>query len=200
MASARESKGTVRAMVQRAVCGMAPAVRSRGDAEICARAESVPELRGARALAGYHPMGDEVDILPLLSELLACGVRLVLPRVFPDRREMSMVEVRDLVADCVPGVYGILEPRDGLAEIPLGEIQAVLVPGVAFTASGHRLGRGGGYYDRFLRACPDAVRTALCYDEQVLPTIPLDEHDESVDLVVTPTRQYRCLRGASGPA
>ena len=185
-------------MVQRVVGGMASGARRRRDGEIRARAGRLPELVNARMVAAYHPMADEVDILPLLAELLGSGVRLALPRVARDRREMSMVEVRDLVTDCVPGVYGILEPREGLGEIPLGEIQAILVPGLAFTAQGQRLGRGGGYYDRFLRQCPLAVRAALCYDEQLLPAVPLDEHDEPVDLVVTPSCEYRCCRGAAG--
>lgn len=196
MPGVREAKNEVRGLVREAVAAIDVGVRPGRDARILACAERVSELRTARVVAGYHPLSDEVNILPLLSELLRRGVRLVLPRVLRDRGAMAMIEVLDLDADCVPGVYGILEPRDGLAEVPPGEIRAVLVPGVAFTALGHRLGRGGGYYDRLLRGCLGAARVACCYDEQVLCEIPLERHDESVDIVVTPTREYRCCRGA----
>jgi 5-formyltetrahydrofolate cyclo-ligase len=105
---------------------------------------------------------------------------------------MAAYRVTDPSVDLAPGAWGILEPRDGLPQIPPGAIDAVIVPGAAFDAAGRRCGYGGGFYDAYLpgtrRGTP---RIALAFDLQVVDDLPCAAHDLSVDIIVTETRLMR---------
>ena len=82
------------------------------------------------------------------------------------------------------GTYGLLEPFNNERLTP----DLVLVPGVAFDAKGGRLGRGKGFYDRWLQAHPTVVKVGVCFDFQIVPAIPMEAHDQTVDFVVTEKR------------
>ncbi len=84
-----------------------------------------------------------------------------------------------------PGAYGILEPVDGSAEVPLEEIDAFICPGLAFDPAGHRLGRGRGFYDRLLaQARPDALKVGVCFPFQIVPDTFPEPHDVIMDEVI----------------
>lgn len=96
-----------------------------------------------------------------------------------------------------PGTLGILEPKDSFRTNFSGSERAfwgedlglILVPGLGFDLQGHRLGRGGGYYDRFLRTIPRRIpRIALAFECQILEEIPVEPHDQGVDLILTESR------------
>jgi 5-formyltetrahydrofolate cyclo-ligase len=92
----------------------------------------------------------------------------------------------------VPGPYGILEPRRDTREYVVPPDDApVIVPGIAFSPAGHRIGYGKGYYDRFL-AAHHGLKLGLAYEMQIVPSIPSDTHDVPVDLVITETATYDC--------
>jgi 5-formyltetrahydrofolate cyclo-ligase len=94
--------------------------------------------------------------------------------------------------DLVPGPYGILEPRRDTREYLVPPDDApVIVPGIAFSPAGHRIGYGKGYYDRFL-AAHHGLKLGLAYEMQIVPSIPSDTHDVPVDLVITETATYDC--------
>jgi 5-formyltetrahydrofolate cyclo-ligase len=94
--------------------------------------------------------------------------------------------------DLTPGHAGIPEPDPGSAWAAPDEFDLVIVPGVAFDDACGRLGLGGGFYDAFLPTLPPRVRTmALAFDEQIVERVPRDEHDERVDIVVTPSVVHR---------
>ena len=111
----------------------------------------------------------------------AAGKRLVLPRVEGDAMRFC---------DCDPaalrrGAFGIAEPEPGARTCPPGEIDLVVVPGVAFTAGGVRLGRGKGYYDRYLSQAEFRGATVgVCYAHQLVGELPSEPHDVAVDCVV----------------
>ena len=106
-----------------------------------------------------------------------------------------MVAVHDLSTDLVAGHYGILEPRGELAGLrpPYdGDRRMMwLIPGLGFDMKGHRLGRGGGYYDRLLSGAT-GMKTGVGYDCQIFDAIPCEPHDIGVDYVVTETRVVEC--------
>ena len=141
--------------------------------------------QGQTVLA-FMPLPDEPEITPMLVECLAGGGRLVLPRVGSDR-SLVLYEVTDFEEDLQPGSYGILEPHAACRPVEPAAMDAILVPGRAFTTKGYRLGRGKAYYDTLLRdlAVP---RVAVVYDCQVVEHVPVEEHDQPVDVIVTPTR------------
>ena len=154
------------------------------------------EYSHASGLVAFIPYKMEPDILPILQEWLKSGRVLWLPCYDDASRAYTLAAVKGLdSAWLLPGKWGIPEPRPGLprlhAPFPFAEDTLWLVPGVAFTESGKRLGRGGGYYDRMLRGS-GGIRLGMTYDLAVLPDLPSTEHDESVDYLLTETRFIPC--------
>ena len=94
----------------------------------------------------------------------------------------------------VPAAHGLLEPAEGAAIVPPGEISLTLVPCLAADRNGHRLGYGGGYYDRFL-ARARGVSICLCRARALMPSVPRDAHDAPVDFVVTETDIWETKKG-----
>ena len=137
-------------------------------------------LTDVRTVMAYWPLKDEVDIRPLVDSLAAEGKTVLLPKVTSDetmelRRYMSMADLQE-------GAFHILEPT-GEPFTDYEQIDIVLVPGMAFDAAGHRLGRGRGYYDRFLiqTACR---KIGVCFPFQRVAEVPVDAHDVVMDEVI----------------
>jgi 5-formyltetrahydrofolate cyclo-ligase len=109
------------------------------------------------------------------------------PRIRPGDRCLDLAEAAP--GELVPGPVRALEPPPGALAVNPGEVDLVVVPAVAFDAQGHRLGRGGGYYDATLAVLPPrCFRAGLAFDLQIVPSLPLEPHDARVDAVVTESR------------
>lgn len=134
----------------------------------------------AKTVYGYMPYNQEVRTVPILAQALADGKRVAVPKVYGD--EMRFLYITDFDR-MEKSDFGIPEPvaDDPVADDPTA---LVLMPGLAFDPEGHRIGYGGGFYDKFLQQEPDHPTVALCYDFQVLPEIPVEEYDIPVDLVL----------------
>ncbi len=161
------------------------------------RLAALEEYAVAGGVLLYASMPDEIDTSWLIDAALAAGKRVFLPLCDGSRDEMSAVRIGDRESDLRPGRFGILEPRGGLPACAPGEIDFVLVPGRAFDAECRRLGRGRGFYDRFLSeaASGGACSAAAALDLQVFPEVPAGDHDLPVDIVVTESREFRAGRG-----
>ena len=134
----------------------------------------------ASVIYGYLPYNQEVRTVPMLRQALADGKRVAVPKVFGE--EMKFIYLTDL--DRVEkGYAGIPEPVDDgpEAEDPTA---LVLMPGLAFDPEGHRIGYGGGFYDKFLAKEPEHPTLALCYDFQMLPKLETEAFDIPVDWVI----------------
>lgn len=136
--------------------------------------------RNAKTIYGYLPYNQEVRTVPILEQALRDGKCVAVPKVFGD--EMRFISINDL-SQVEKGYAGIPEP---VADGPVAQDPdaLVLMPGLAFDQEGHRIGYGGGFYDRFLAHEPDHPTVALCYDFQMLPVLETEEHDIPVDLVL----------------
>jgi len=133
----------------------------------------------------FAPLPDEVDLNDFWRRLLARGVTLAFPALLGDDGWMDAIAVTDLARDLKPGRFNILQPLDGTPVDP-GRIDFVFVPALAYDIRGHRLGRGGGYYDRFLSTrAPKAFRCGVGFECQVVLEVPIKEHDCQVNAVVT---------------
>ena len=134
-------------------------------------------------------MPDEVQLSDLLAHALREGKRVGLPLI-TGKGLMEAVNLPSLAA-LVPGKFGILTVRkEEQSIIPADEVDFVVVPGAAFSPKGERLGLGGGYYDRYLmEKAPQAYRTALTFDGQVVASVPMEAHDAKVNLILTETRR-----------
>ena len=140
-----------------------------------------PQYQAAKTIYGYLPYNQEVRTVPMLERALADGKQVAVPKVYGDT--MRFIYMTDL-SRVATGYAGIPEPIDDepVAEDPTA---LVLMPGMAFTASGDRMGYGGGFYDKFLAQEPQHPTVALCYDFQLVDSLPTEAYDIPVDLVLT---------------
>lgn len=134
---------------------------------------------------------NEVDTRALIRTCLAQGKRVAVPVVTPSAKTMAHALI-DGLDQLVAGPWGLAQPDPAAARWLPAKPQPdlVVVPGLAFDRRGQRIGRGGGYYDRFL-AQVQTVKIGLCYDSLVLDSIPGEPHDVPVDLVVAETAIYQ---------
>ena len=157
---------------------------------ICARLLRLPELQKAGLILSYMPTYDEADVSGLNHSLRAMGKRLCYP-VTAGGGIMSAYEP-DSPDDFAVKRYGILEPITGRSKpVSPGDIDAIILPCVAFDDKLRRLGHGAGYYDRFLPLCKKAVKIAAAFALQQLDEIICDSHDISMDLVVTEEKIFK---------
>lgn len=136
--------------------------------------------KNAKTVYGYLPYNQEVRTLPILQRALQDGKRVAVPKIYGE--EMRFIYLADLAA-VERGYAGIPEP---VADEPVAQdpTALVLMPGLAFDPQGHRIGYGGGFYDKFLAREPGHPTVALCYDFQVLPQLETEEFDLPVDCVL----------------
>ena len=166
-----------------------PAERTVAQAAIVARLLALPSFQAAHSVLLTMPFRGEWDTRPLLRAAALAGKHVVLPRVDVSARMLALHRVTDMVRDMAPGYGGIDEPHAHLPQVSPADIAWVLVPGVAFDATGRRLGYGGGFYDRLLPLLPPATpRVAGAFDEQLVAHVPAAPHDLFIQQLVTPTR------------
>ena len=166
---------------------LAAGQRAAASAKICERLMELPELQRAKTVFSYMALGDEADLSAVHEWLRARGVRLAFPVSLPH----GVMEAWE-PGGWREGAYGICEPdRERSSPVAPEEIDLVLTPCVAFDGENRRLGHGGGYYDRFLPQCPQAVTVAAAFEAQRLEEVVCDAHDRSMDVVVTERGIFR---------
>ncbi len=165
----------------------------RDSAMLCRKLAELDALARTDCLVAFLAFQHEPQTDSFLENWLANHKRLILPRFQHESRNYELVEVTNLTSQTTPGFYGIREPKSQLVAIQaLSENCAWLVPGLAFTTSGSRLGRGAGYYDRLFTKFPQGKRIGIAWEMQLLPEIPIDPWDVRMDFVVTEARTLEC--------
>lgn len=145
-----------------------------------ARLEVLPAFQQAHTVLLYHSLKDEVQTHSFI-EKWSKRKRIILPVVVDDILELRAYTGS---ADLSIGSYGIAEPT-GQAFTDYASIDLAIIPGVAFDAEGHRLGRGKGYYDKLLPLLPTALKAGVCFPFQLLEQIPAEPFDICMDLIIT---------------
>lgn len=169
-----ESKALLREHMKKVLASLSPDRRLQGSLELFVRLK--PALERASCVLSFMSLPDEID-LSLVNEWLLQRNALCLPKVAG--KELVAYRIKDLKADLVRGYAGILEPHEGMVEVPLDRLDAVIVPGLAFSEDGKRLGRGGGYYDRLLAGLLPSVATygVGFLEQRVGDELCQEEHD-----------------------
>jgi len=145
------------------------------------------EFKKASAVMFYVSLKDEVNTFSMIDEAIKAGKRVCVPVILKEEKRLIAGEIRNRSEDLERQHFGIYQPKEGhVKEVPLKDIDLVIVPGVAFDKSNMRLGRGHGYYDRFLSGIPNSTRTiGLAFDFQVVEDLPKDSHDIPVWKTIT---------------
>lgn len=144
------------------------------------RFQTLEIYANAHTIGAYVPLPDEIDVTAIMTD---SARTFYIPAFNEALGGYQMARMGDTFKR---GRFGILEPVDPVFAEP-DELDLLLIPGVAFDRTGNRMGRGGGFYDRMLTAY-HTIRVGLCFDFQCLETIPVEEHDIKMDLIVTDTQ------------
>ncbi|HSC23284.1 MAG TPA: 5-formyltetrahydrofolate cyclo-ligase [Casimicrobiaceae bacterium] len=191
--SLRERKRSLRDAILQARDALDAAWREEASTAIAARIGEDALFVRAQTVLLTLPFRSEWNALRVVERALASGKIVAAPRVDAATRMLRAYRIEDPARDVETGYRGIPEPRATGAEIALASVDWVLVPGVAFDARGHRLGYGGGFYDRLLPIVPQtAARVAGAFEMQVVERVPTAPHDVAVDMIVTERRTLNC--------
>lgn len=178
------NKKALRASIKQKRRALSIEYRQQASRRMQAELTRLPCYQAAEYIMLYMAMPDEVQLDELIAMVLKDGKKAVIPLV-TGAGLMEAVELSDM-ADLVPDKYGIKTVSEEKRRlIAPDKIDLIIVPGVAFDKAGHRLGMGGGFYDRFMLRASRAVRAALAYDCQLLVSVPAEVHDLTVDYIIT---------------
>ena len=181
------NKPALRRRLRDVLAGMSDADRHAKSIQACTLLATTPEFAAASTVMLYLSTAMEVDTAPLALKCWQDGKSVVVPRVSWDQRRILPVEISSLQTGLTTGGHGIREPDATSGKpIPIDLIDLVVVPGLGFSENGYRIGRGMGFYDRFL-AQPEfvGVSCGLAFSDQVEPEIPVLDHDMPLSMLVT---------------
>ena len=183
------NKVDIRGQVRAKLAAMTSQQQHDASVAACKRLVELTPFQDASIVMLYMPMANEVDLTPVAIRCFQAGKTVCVPSVDWRRKDMDAVEVHSFDDHIMElDEHGLRTPRDGVP-LPTNLIDLVVVPGLAFDAHGHRLGRGGGYYDRFLsRLRRSATSIGLAFEVQMIDQIPINHDDVSVKIVVTDRR------------
>ena len=185
--SLNEQKSALRKQISAKAKAVPPERRESDSKELCTKLKNQSFFRSAASILFFAPLPDEVDLWPLLESAIAEDKIIALPCFDLDDRIYKSRHIKNLHVEILSGQFGIREPAASCIEIPLKDLDLILVPGIAFDLRGNRLGRGKGFYDRLLENFP-GKKIAIAFDEQIADEIPAGKTDVRMDFILTPTR------------
>jgi 5-formyltetrahydrofolate cyclo-ligase len=190
-----EAKRTMRREIRARLAAIGAAERKAASKAACARLLELDEISMAGAVLFYRAMREELDPLSAFAACLREGIRVALPRIDEGEREIRVIEVDSLdESDYELDRYGVPVPRRG-REIKAAELDAIVVPGLAFDREGRRLGRGAGYYDRLLLRVPErCLPIGFAFAGQVVERVPTTAQDRRVGAMVTEVESFLISR------
>ena len=180
--SVMEEKKALRSAIRAKERTLDPAYKAQSSQAICRHVLALEEYQAARTVFAFAGTVHEIDTALLLHETLAAGKTLILPRC-AEGHALDLCVVRSM-ADLVPGMYGILEPKADCTLVTPADIDFAVVPCLSFDRAGRRMGQGGGYYDRLLPrlTCPTCL---ICREQLMSEAVPTEEHDCRCTLYIT---------------
>lgn len=179
------AKSELRRELRATLEAMDAATRHAKSLAACSLLGAAPEFVQARVVMLYLPIPSEIDTCPLALKCWQAGKTVVVPKVTWDQKRMLPVEITSLHTGLTVTGPGIREPIAG-KPCPVADIDLIVVPGLGFTRKGLRIGRGMGFYDRFLSA-PEfvGVSCGMAFEEQIVDDVPMQDHDVPVGMLAT---------------
>ena len=160
--------------------------------QIQRRLFSLPWYRTAHKILFYVSYDNEVNTHDMIKKSLMSGKTVIVPKTDTQKKTLCLSKLLSW-DDLSPCAYSILEPReDCIREVPVSSVELFIIPGVAFDLCGNRIGHGMGYYDRLLKNTVQAHSIGLAFECQIIKSIPAEEHDEKVEMIVTEDRSIHC--------
>ena len=159
--------------------------RSEKSRKACRNLASTAEFQGASTVMMFLSLPHEVDTSDAILHAWQLGKAVAVPKISWQQRHMIPVQINSLETGFSTGASGLRNPISGLP-VPFGDIDLVVTPALGFDKKGNRLGRGGSYYDRFFANDElKADRCGFAFAEQLIDSVPVTEHDEPVEILVT---------------
>lgn len=179
-----ERKKELRKEIKKRVAQLSADYCQRADAAIRKYVLSLPEYSKARRIFCYAGTASEIQTLPLIEQMISDGKEVGVPYCI----SLGKMEVRQIrsLSDLKPGRYGILAPGDDCPVMAPDTIDLGLIPCCTCNKKGRRLGYGGGFYDSYLHDS-HFIRVILCREQIMTETIPVEDHDELMDVVISET-------------
>ena len=185
MQETNNSKTNIRRQLRETLAQMTEPTRHAKSTAACSAIIASPEFTAARVIMVYLSTPTEVDTANLAIRAWKQGKTVVVPKVSWDQRRMLPVEISSLHTEITTTGPGVREPMSG-NPIPTDLIDLVIVPGLGFTETGYRIGRGMGFYDRFLAQSEFiGVSCGLAFEEQIVPALPILDHDVPLSMLAT---------------
>lgn len=183
----KEEKQQLRRTVRALERELSPKYKAESSRAICQRLIAMPAYQSAETVFAFVGTEREIDTTLFLQDALASGKRLAVPLCVGD----GIMELRQITSlgQLLPGAYGILEPGPDTPLIPTDEVDFAVLPCVSCNHLGHRLGQGGGFYDRFLTHYRSSM-VLLCREKLIRDEIPLEPHDYPIPWVLTERSLY----------
>jgi 5-formyltetrahydrofolate cyclo-ligase len=178
-------KVKLRRELQNCLLAITPEQRCEKSRKACQNLVSIPQFQSASMVMMFLSLPNEVDTSEAILNAWQLGKAVAVPKVSWQQRHMIAVKINSLDTGISTEASGLQNP---IAAVPVAfeEIDLVVTPGLGFDKKGNRLGRGGSYYDRFFANTElKASRCGFAFAEQLVEKIPVAEHDEPVDIVVT---------------
>jgi 5-formyltetrahydrofolate cyclo-ligase len=179
------NKTKLRSSLKKCLVEMGEQGRSEKSKKACRNLISTPQFQQASAIMMYLPLPHEVDPSEAILHAWQCGKVVLVPKISWQQRHMIPVQISSLETGFTTSASGLRNPVTGVP-MPIEDIDLVVAPALGFDCKGNRLGRGGSFYDRFFGSGRlKAARCGLAFSEQVIDSMPVAEHDEPVDFLVT---------------
>jgi 5-formyltetrahydrofolate cyclo-ligase len=188
----QETKSALREQIAPRLQGIPTAERVVASAQARALLAEQPVWLKAETILFFAPLPGELDVWPLLPAAIDAGKSVALPLFDRRLKNYTACQIQNPETDLHVGHFGIREPNTYCSRLSSRRVDLILVPGIAFDAKGHRLGRGKGYYDQLL-AVIGGIRCGVAFEEQLVPDIPIEPHDAVMDHLLTPTRWLKMV-------
>lgn len=179
------TKTELRKDIKSRLAAMDDICRAEQSRKICAALTQLKEFRRSGVIMVFLSLPHEIDTVPIILNAWQQGKTVAVPKISWQQRHMIPVQINSLETGFSTDGFGLKNPTTGLP-VPIEDIDFVVTPGLGFDRKGNRLGRGGGYFDRFFsNDTLKAVRCGVCFSEQLVDEVPTVETDIPVDMLIT---------------